>query len=418
MYALVDCNNFYASCERVFNPSLNGRAVVVLSNNDGCCIARSQEAKDIGIKMGAPAFLIDELIEKNNVAVFSSNYTLYGDMSQRVVNTLSDFSPELEVYSIDESFLNLEGLINIDNYEYGARIRNRVRQCTGIPVCVGIAPTKTLAKLANRLAKKMPSGVYVMDSEEKRIESLQRTEIGDVWGVGGQYAKLLMANNINTAYDFSIAPAFWIKKYMSIVGLRTQKELQGIPCIEMEMTPPDKQNIATTRSFGEMQTELPGISEAVANFASACAAKLRKQKSCANLLTVFVHTNQFRKDLPQYARNRVIRLPVATNDSMELVKYALIGLKSIYKKGYHYKKAGIIVSGLVPENEIMPDFFDEVNRARQKDAMKVMDSLNLRFGKEKIKVGSQGYGRKWKLRQEMLSPCYTTRLKDILTIRV
>ena len=419
MYALVDCNNFYASCERVFNPSMVGRPIVVLSNNDGCAIARSQEAKDLGIKMGAPAFLIKELIEKNNVAVFSSNYTLYGDMSQRVMDTLSGFTPELEIYSIDESFLSLKGFENYNLAEYGCTIKTTVRRNTGIPVCVGIAPTKTLAKLANRFAKKKTdTGVFVIDNEEKRIYALKETEIGDVWGVGGQYAKFLDKYNIKTAYDFSVAPQHWIKKYMSIVGLRTQKELQGIPCITMELVPPTKQNIATTRSFGEMQTELSPISEAVANFAAACASKLRKQNTCANLLTVFVHTNQFRTDLPQYARNRVMQMPVATNDSTELIKYALIGLKSIFKKGYSYKKAGIIVSGLVPANQITMDLFDSLDREKHKKAMVAIDALNSRFGREKVKVASQGYDRKWKLRQERLSPCFTTNLNDIITVNI
>ncbi|RZL20392.1 MAG: Y-family DNA polymerase [Pedobacter sp.] len=419
MYALVDCNNFYASCERVFNPSLNGRPIIVLSNNDGCAIARSQEAKDLGIKMGDPAFLIQDKIDKHNIAVFSSNYTLYGDMSQRVMNLLGEFTPEVEVYSIDEAFLNLDGYELFDLYEYGKNIRQRIRRCTGIPVCVGIAPTKTLAKLANRLAKKKTEiGVYTIDSEEKRIEALKLTEIGDIWGVGGQYSKFLSEYNIKTALDFVNTPDKWIQKYMSIVGLRTKKELQGIRCITMELTPPNKQNIATTRSFGNMLTEYEPIAEAVANHAAACAAKLRKQHSSANHITVFVHTNQFRADLPQYARNRVLHLPVASNSSTELIKYALHGLKSIYKQGFSYKKAGVIVSGLVPDTEINMSLFDTVDRTRQKKAMEAIDLLNNRFGREKVKVASQGFGRKWKLKQEKLSPCYTTNWNEILTIKV
>lgn len=419
MIAIVDCNNFYASCERVFNPKLNGKPVVVLSNNDGCIIARSQEAKDLGIKMGEPAFLREKFLAENGVHVFSSNYQLYGDMSRRVMNVLSRFSPNVEVYSIDEAFLDLGNFAYTDLVEYGVKIRNTVIQWTGIPVCVGIAPTKTLAKIANKLSKKKTSlGVYLIDSEESRIEALKATEIKDVWGVGGQYAKFLQNYNIHTAYDLSRTSDSWIKRNMSVVGLRTKQELQGKPCIELELEPPDKKNIATTRSFGQMLTEFEPISEAVANYAASCAAKLRKQNSCANMLTVFVHTNQFREDLPQYARNRLIHLPVATNSSTELVHYAILGLKDIYKEGFSYKKAGVIVSGLVPDSVINLNLFDEVDRNRDKKIMSAIDELNNRFGREKVKVAAQGYSRKWRLKQEKLSPCYTTNWNDILKVKI
>jgi DNA polymerase V len=360
MYALVDCNNFYASCERVFNPSLIGRPVVVLSNNDGCVIARSNEAKELGIEMGAPAFLIEDFLKKNNVAVYSSNYALYGDMSKRVYDTLNTFTPEIENYSIDESFLNLHGFELLgDLTEYGHKIKRTVYRNTGIPVSVGIAYTKTLAKLANHISKKNKehNGCYVIDSEEKRLNALKSVPVGKVWGIGGQYAKLLQTKGIETAYHFTQVPKSWVKDKMSIVGVRTLMELQGTPCIELETAPPAKKGICVARSFGEMQTEYTVIEEAVANFASSIAYKLRKQSSCAGSMQVFLHTNIHRKDLAQCYRTRTVLMPVPTNSSTEIVKYALWGLKSIFRQGYHYKKAGVIVSGIVPENTIHTNSF-------------------------------------------------------------
>ncbi len=419
MFALIDCNNFYASCERVFNPSLLGRPVVVLSNNDGCIIARSEEAKGLGIKMGQPAFLIKELIEAKNIVVFSSNYTLYGDMSNRVMDTLAIFTPELETYSIDEAFLNLKGFEHLGLLEYSGQIKATVKRFTGLPVCVGIAPTKTLAKIANKYAKKKTdSGVFALDNPLLIESVLKETPVGDVWGIGGQYNVFLGKHNIRTAWDYANAPEPWVKKYLSVVGLRTKRELEGIPCISLDTQSNDKKNIATTRSFGKMQTELEPISEAVATFANACATKLRKQKSCASALTVFIHTNQFRSEDPQYARNRLIQFPVATNSSLEIAKYAHIGLKSIFKKGYKYKKAGVIVSGIVPENQVNGNLFDSVDRLGHNKLMMVMDKLNATYGKEKIRIASQGFDRKWRLRQELLSPSYTTNWKQLLTINL
>lgn len=420
MFALVDCNNFYASCERVFNPSLIGKPVVVLSNNDGCVIARSNEAKAIGIKMAQPAFQIKDLIEKNNIAVFSSNYALYGDMSQRVMNTLSTFSPEIEIYSIDEAFLCLRGFNHFDLFEYAKKIRQTTTKNTGIPVSVGVAQTKTLAKVANHYAKKRPenNGVYLINSDEKRIESLKGIDIGDVWGVGFQYSKFLLKFGIKTAYDFTKAPPEWIRKHMSVVGLRTQKELLGIPCHELESTSPAKKAICTSRSFGEMQTDLKVIEEAVATFATRCSFKLRQQQTCANNLMVFLNTNPFRNDLPQCSASRVITLPTATNSSIEIVHYAIIALRSIYKAGYRYKKAGVIVSGISSEYGIQTSLFDSVDRQKHSKTMNALDQLNSRYGRDFVRLAVQGVNRKWKLKQEKLSPSYTTRWTDILTIKV
>ena len=418
MFALADCNNFYASCERVFDPSLNGKPVVVLSNNDGCIIARSNEAKALGLKMGEPAFKIKDIIEKNRVAVFSSNYTLYGDMSQRVMNTLSGFTPEIEIYSIDEAFLSLHGFTHFNLLEYGHKIRSVTTQNTGIPISIGIARTKTLAKVANHFAKKQPNygGVCLLGSEAERVEALKHFEIGEVWGIGRQYNKLLNRYGVSTAYDFTKLPTEWVRRHMSVVGLRTQKELIGIPCLDLEHTAPPKKSICTSRSFGQMQTELGYLEEAVASFASSCAHKLRKQQSVATLVMVFAHTNFFRDDLPQYSASKIATLPVATNSSMEIVHYALQALRSLFKPGYRYKKAGVIVSGIQNSSGVQTALFDTVNRNKHSLAMAAMDIINDRFGPSTIKLAAQGTGRKWRLRQEKLSPFYTTRWDQLITV--
>ncbi|NLW48535.1 MAG: Y-family DNA polymerase [Firmicutes bacterium] len=419
MFALVDCNNFYVSCERVFNPALNGKPVVVLSNNDGCVIARSNEAKALGIKMGVPAFQITEFFQKNDVAVYSSNYALYGDLSHRVMSSLGQFTPELEIYSIDEAFLNLIGL-PVNYREYARKIRRTVLKNIGIPVSVGIGPTKVLAKTANYYAKKTPEnqGIYVLDSPTKINEALKLFNVEDIWGIGRQYSKLLKSLGIKTAWDFTQLQDSWVKKRMTIVGLRVKKELEGISCLELELIPAAKKVICTSRSFGESQTELELLREAVATYAARCAAKLRKQHSCAGMLMVFIHTNGFKTDEPQYEKNFVCKLPVATNSTMELIRYALFALKAIYQRGFRYKKAGVLVLDIVPEDQVQGSLFDNVDRHKQAVIMKTMDGINTKYGRDTLKIAVQGSGRKWKLRQEKLSPCYTTRWKDIITIRV
>lgn len=419
MFALVDCNNFYASCERVFNPSWIGKPVVVLSNNDGCVIARSNEAKALGIKMGVPAYQIKDEIGRYGIGVFSSNYTLYGDMSNRVMTMLSSYSPNVEVYSIDECFLDLSGFGLFNLREYGEEIVRTVTKCTGIPVSMGIAPTKTLAKVANKFAKKYKGykGVCIIDTEEKRIEALKRTEIGDVWGIGHRHAKRLALHGVNNAYDLTQMPQGWVRQQMTVVGERTWKELNGESCIDMEQVAPPKKQICTSRAFGETVTDIEGLEEAVSTYASICAAKLRKQKSCAGSLMVFIHTNNFREDLPQYFKNCVIKLPVPTNDTQEIVHYALTALRNIYRKGYHYKKAGVIIMDIVPGNAIQQNIFDMVDRGKRQRLMEVVDKLNSGFTRNNLTLAIQGGHRKWKLKQERLSPCYTTRLNDIITIK-
>jgi DNA polymerase V len=419
MFALIDCNNFYASCERVFRPDLNGKPIVVLSNNDGCVIARSNEAKAVGIPMGAPAFEYEKLFKQNNVQVFSANFALYGDMSNRVMTILSDYSPEMEIYSIDECFLKLNGFDHFNLQEYGEAMRYKVTKWTGIPISIGIAPTKSLAKVANRIAKKYPEktkGTYIIDSEEKRIKALKWLKIEDVWGIGRQHTKHLKAQNVFTAYDFIQLPDDWVKKNMTIVGLRLKKDLQGIPTLDMEEVQ-IKKNIATTRSFETNYTEFEQLNERIATFAVSCAEKLRKQNSCCSSLMVFIHTNGHRKDLQQYSRNIVVKLPFPTNSSIELAKFASQALKKIFKQGYAYKKAGVIVQDFSQADNLQKKLFENRNELHI-PLMQVIDNINLQFGQHKIRLASQDTKRVWKMKQERLSPRYTTNLKDIITINV
>ena len=418
MFALVDCNNFYASCERVFDPSLCGRPVVVMSNNDGCVIARSDEAQALGVEMGVPVFTIEPFLKKNGVAVFSSNYALYGDMSQRVMNIVSAFTPELEIYSIDEAFLSLHGFRDINLRDYAEVIRRTIGKNTGIPVSVGVGPTKTLAKAANHCAKKYPenSGVYVIDSEERRVAALSRLPIRKVWGIGRQYEKFLLAAGVTTAGEFTARSAAWVRQHLSVTGARTRQELLGVPCSGLEIEPEPNKAICTARSFGAMQTDFSTIAEAVSAFAARCAHKLRRQRSCAGLVMVFIHTNQHRKDLPQYAKNRAVGLPVASNSDFELCRCAKAALADIFKAGYRYKKAGVIVSGIVPETNVQLSLFDTVDRERQSKVLRSMDGLNAVYGRDTVRMAAQGFERKWKLRQERRSPCFTTRIEDLIVV--
>lgn len=419
MFALVDCNNFYASCERVFQPQLKNKPIVVLSNNDGCVIARSNEAKKLGVPMGAPAFEYKELFDKQGIHVFSSNYALYGDMSNRVMTLLQEFAPEIEVYSIDEAFLRFEGMLpNFDFQDYGNIIRKVVTKGTGIPISIGMAPTKALSKVANKIAKKFAEktgGMYLIDTDEKRIKALRWTKVEDVWGIGYRHAKRLQALSIYTAYDFTQQPEDWVRKQMSVVGLRLQNELKGIPCLEMDTVQP-KKNIATTRSFDFNQTEFYYLRERVATFAVTCAEKLRAQKSCCNAIMIFVHTNGHRKDLPQYSRNVVLPLPYPTNSSITLTQFAAKGLEMIFKQGYAYKKAGVIVMDITPETVQQINLFEN-NPIKHRPLMETIDRINKSIGVKKVKLASQDVGRTWKMRQEKLSPRYTTQINEIIKVK-
>jgi len=419
MFALVDCNSFYASCEQVFRPDLKGKPVVVLSNNDGCIVAANREAKALAdLPMWRPAFEVKDVLKKHNVHVFSSNYALYGDMSRRVMDTLKSFSPNIEIYSIDEAFLNVD-FLNIDLTEYGNTIRQTVHKNTGIPVGVGIAPTKALAKVANKIAKKFTEklhNVYVIDSEEKRIKALKWLSIEDVWGIGRSHAQRLRSIGVLNAYQFTELQDSWVRKHMSVVGLRLKHELEGKSCLSLEEIVQKKKAIGTAKSFGKLLRDYTTIEEAMCYYISECAEKLRRQQTSANYIMVFIHTNQFRENDTQYYKNTVIKLPIATNDTSVIIKYGIMGLKSIFKEGYNYKKVGILLTGLVPNDEIQGNLFIKPNEKNSK-ILKVMDRLNSRYGKATLRSASCGYNRKeWKIKQEQLSPNYTTKYSDILKI--
>ena len=389
-----------------------------MSNNNGCVIARSNEAKVLGIPMGAPAFEYKKLFEDNNVFVYSSNYALYGDMSSRVMNILSTFSPDIEIYSIDEAFLKFQGFEMFDLDEYGLKIQRTVTKGTGISVSIGFAPTKALAKVANKIAKKFPErtqSVYTIDNEGKRIKALKWTKIEDVWGIGRKHAKRLQAKNIFNDYQFTQLSDDWVRKEMAVVGLRLKHELQGKPTLNLE-APKNKKMIATTRSFEKMYTKFEDISERVSTFTASCAEKLRKQNSHCNMIMVFVQTNHFRKDQPQYSKNIVINTDFPTNSTIELNHYAQIGLKAIFREGYNYKKAGVIVMGLTPNNETQLSLFNTSNPKHQ-PLMSVVDKLNRSIGQTKVRFASQSVGKQWKMKQEKLSPSYTTRINDIVSIQ-
>jgi len=419
MYALVDCNNFYVSCERVFNPILENKPVVVLSNNDGCVIARSNEAKAMEIPMGAPAFQFEQKFDKNGVHVFSSNYALYGDMSKRVMNILSEFTPDLEIYSIDEAFLLLIGFeAHFDLEAYGRKMILTVKSRTGIPISVGIAPTKALAKVANKIAKKFADrtgGVYLLNSSDKIKKALLWTKIGDVWGIGRQYEKRLLALNIKNAQQFVELHDEYVRKEFSIVGLRLKRDLSGLSTLSLEAIP-EKKNIAVTRAFETMYSDYNELKERVSTYAIRIGEKLRRQESNCNLLQVFVLTNQFRKDLKQYRASISIYTPYPTNSSITLVQTALTGLSMIYKEGYQYKKAGIIAMKLTPASQRQFKLFNEED-PKHEQLMEVVDQLNFRVN-GKVKFGGQDLGRTWKIKQERLSNRFSTRLDEIILIKV
>jgi len=419
VFGLVDCNNFYASCERIFQPSLEGKPIAILSNNDGCVIARSNEAKALGLPMGAPAHQYNSFFNQHNVKVFSSNYPLYGDMSRRVMDVLKQFTPLVEVYSIDEAFLQFEGFEHYDLEEYARQIRKRVRKWTGMPVSIGLGPSKALAKVANRVAKKFADrtgGIYVIDSEEKRIKALKWLAIGDVWGIGHRHNKRLVLRQVRTAFDFTQLSDAWVRKEMSVVGLRLKHDLLGKSSIPLEMIAAPKKAIATTRSFESLIDDYQELRERVSTFASLCAEKLRQQNSRCHAVYVFVRSNPFMTDLPQYRNSTMISLPFATNSSLTLSKTALRGLDLIYKSGISYKKAGVMVTGIVPEDAYQMTLFTYENPKHQA-LMQRIDYLHKRFGPNKIKIANQDLNRTYKMKQAHLSPRYTTDVRDVIRVR-
>ncbi len=414
MFALVDGNNFYVSCERLFRPELNGKPVVVLSNNDGCIISRSNEAKALGIKMGVPYFKVKELIEKEQVAVFSSNYTLYADISARLMNNLARFTPEVEVYSIDECFLRFKGMEHLEGYAH--QMRQSVIQNTGIPVSIGIAPTKTLAKLANKKAKKRESGVCVLESEESISEAVKDFPIADLWGIGRAYQAKLELDYIFTAGQLRKQSEAWVKNKLTIQGLRMWHELWGRSCIPLKEVLERKQAICTSRSFSKLTNNLDELIEATTAYASRLAEKLRADTSCATVLTVQLFTNRFRKDLPQYNPARPLALNHPINNTPDIVKASVKGLKSIYDPRFHYSKVAVIVTGLIPEQEVQLNLFTEWNGPKNNQVSELLDRINKYYGSGTLRLASEGFRKPWAMKRENVSPNYTTDWGDILRV--
>jgi DNA polymerase V len=415
MFALVDCNNFYVSCERVFNPYLWKRPVIVLSNNDGCVVARSDEAKQLGIKMAQPAFLMEGFLKANNVAILSSNYVLYGDMSERVMQTIRSIVPNVEPYSVDEMFLEFPDLTIGQNQEMALKIKNTVFQHTGIPVSVGIAPTKTLAKAANYFAKR-ENGIFIIQTPQQIKDSLEQLPIDEVWGIGEQISRVLKKWKLTNAWQLRCLYDNWVKKTFNITTLRTVTELRGISCIPLEETPPSRKNICYGRSFGSMTTDYEIIREAVATFASRCAEKLRSQELAARVVSVFLETNPFRNDLEQYNRIKAFPLAEPSSYTPMIVSHAINGLENIFKEGYHYKKAGVMVSEIAPAQSSQTNMFVPVPHQRNKKLMETIDTCNKNEGKDTIRLASMGFERKWWLRQEKLSKRYTTQWSEVISI--
>lgn len=407
---LCDANNFYVSCERVFNPKLEGRPVIVLSNNDGCAVARSNEAKALGIKMGAPVFQIQDLIHQHQVQVLSSNYALYGDLSNRVMQTLHNFTPDVEVYSIDEAFLGWSGELSESAL---TTLRATVKRWTGIPVSIGLATTKTLAKIANRQAKQQ-AGVFIL---EQPAAVLAELPVSEVWGIGRQSTQKLKAHGITTALDLQQAELSWIRHQMGIVGVRIVQELRGIPCLPLELIPQPRKTCCVSRSFGRPVTELRDLSEAIATHTARAAYKLRRDNLAASLLTVFIATNRFNQDEPYYRHAATVGLPCPTNDAIALTKAALKALEPLYRVGDRYQKAGVWLSALSPANQIQRDLFiNPQDQEKARKLMTVVDALNQQFGAGTIRCAAAGLQRSWQTRMQQRSPRYTTRWDELLQV--
>jgi DNA polymerase V len=419
IYALVDCNNFYVSCERVFNPKLKGKPVIVLSNNDGCAVARSEEAKAF-IPMAAPAFQYENAIKEHNIQVFSSNYALYADMSQRVMNILARFTPQIEYYSVDEAFLDLTGFIDINLTEYAKEIKATVYKWTGIPISIGIAPTKTLAKVANKLAKKnsMCGGGFNITNHPRIDDFLSSVKVEDIWGVGMQYTKLLYQNWIFTALDLKNATESWVRRHMTVVGRRTQLELRGIPCIELEDFHEPKKQIIRSLSFGRPVETLEELREAVTSHTTRATEKLREQGSIAAYVNTFINTNPFKKDGPQYANIAGCSLPEPSAYTPILIKHALECLERIYKHGFKYIRAGVIITDIRPEDQVQLNLFEPTRQIDEdRSLMKAVDSINTKWGSNTVKYASAGIKHGWSIKRAKLSKRYTTNWDEILVVK-
>ncbi len=419
MFALVDCNNFYASCERVFNPALEGKPIVVLSNNDGCVIARSNEAKALGVPMGAPAYQFKKLFTQNKVHVFSSNYALYGDMSRRIMNLLAQFTPDIEVYSIDEAFLKFEGFDYFDLQSLAQKISKTIYKGTGVPVSIGMAPTKALAKVANKIAKKYKKrtdGVYIIDDEEKRVKALKWLPVESVWGIGRKHAKRLQSIHIVNAYQFTALSDAWVRNKMSVIGLRLKKELEGIPVLDLEI-PAAKKSITVSRTFERALVHYDDIAERLVTFATSCAEKLRRASKHCNTIQVFLQTNLHNKRAPYYRGSIVLQTAYPTNSTFDIVKYVQKALQTLFKEGYAYKKAGVLVLDLTDQTPKQFSLFTSEN-PKHTPVLQVIDRLNSSYGNAKIRWASQSLQRQWKMKQEHLSPRYSTAIDEVIVVKV
>jgi len=419
--ALIDVNNFYVSCERVFNPELHNKPVVVLSNNDGCAVARSNEVKALGVGMGAPWFKFKDLAKQHGIVAYSSNYALYADMSNRVMSILRQYSPDQEVYSIDESFLDLTTFKSRDLLQYGQAMRQQILQWTGLPVCVGIGPTKTLAKLANHCAKKRVVFNGVCNFNQMQTEAihqmLSEIDVGEVWGVGRKLAPKLQELGIHSVLDLKRANPEHLRKLFSVVMEKTIRELNGTVCIEMEEVAPPKKQIVSSRSFGYPVTDYNSLAESITLYVSRAAEKLRKQHSYAGSIYVYIRTSPFKEDQPFYSNGLTIPLPTPSDDTRLLANAALWGLKQIFKPNYQYAKAGIMLSELVDAEGVQTDLFSQVQISpKTTKLMGVLDSINKKMGKESIKLASEGFKRPWKMKQGNKSPCYTTKWDDLIRV--
>lgn len=415
--ALVDCNNFYVSCERVFRPDLRDVPVVVLSNNDGCAVSRSNEAKALGIKMGQPWFQCKELAQEHGILALSSNYALYTDMSNRVMSILGTFAPRQEVYSIDESFLDLTGLPRLRETSYA--MRERVMQWTGIPVCVGIGPTKTLAKLANFVAKKHPrsKGVFNYNDLNEALQEklLSQIEVGEVWGIGRRISKRLVEHGIQTVQDLKVAHTATLRADFGVVVEKTQRELQGISCMDLEDVSPPKKQILSSRSFGQAVKNVEILKDAMSTFVANACTKLRAQGSHAALIQVFLQTDRFKKDQEQYSPSLTVPLPQPTNDSLVVNRWAAYLVERMFEPKYEYKRAGVMLGEITPVQQYQADWLEPQQETNTK-LMDALDALNLRYGRGTVKVSTQGAYREWQMKQERKSPNYTTDWAEMPTV--
>ena len=418
MFALADCNNFFVSCERVFSPDLEGKPVVVLSGNDGCVVSRSNEAKALGIKMGVPLYQIKNLVDQEGVVCFSSNFSLYGDLSDRVMSIIRRHTSRFEQYSIDECFFNIDHIPADQQKSYCEQLVKTIRRGVGIPVSMGIASSKTLAKVASKYAKKYPGyhGVCEIRTDDQRVKALSNFEIGDVWGIGRRAKVKLQNAGISTALQFAEKSSAFAQNMLHKPGLLTWQELQGQDVIDITELPM-KQSITTSRTFASAITDQTLIEEQIANFCAHCARQLRLQKSVAQQLYVYAHTSAFRTDIEQHYISELVTLPVATSNSQELISYALTAFRRAYRPGGLYKKAGVILLKIIPETAVVPDLFDTKDRAKDNRLQRVLDHIDDRHGKRTVILGSQLSSQHSVYKTDHKSPLYTTDLRDIITLK-